>query len=53
MGMITLDDAKNIIATAEKKAIAIGQPMNVLKMFSCQNIFSSLNYYHSDNSTDL
>jgi uncharacterized protein GlcG (DUF336 family) len=27
--MITLDDAKNIIAAAEKEAKSIGQPMNV------------------------
>jgi uncharacterized protein GlcG (DUF336 family) len=27
--MVTLDDAKKVIAAAEKKAVAIGQPMNI------------------------
>jgi prolyl-tRNA synthetase len=27
--MVTLDDAKRVIGAAEKKAVAIGQPMNV------------------------
>jgi uncharacterized protein GlcG (DUF336 family) len=27
--MVTLDDARKVIAAAEKKAVAIGQPMNV------------------------
>jgi len=27
--MVTLDEARKIIAAAEKKALAIGQPMNV------------------------
>jgi uncharacterized protein GlcG (DUF336 family) len=27
--MVTLDDARRVIAAAEKKAVAIGQPMNV------------------------
>lgn len=27
--MVTLDDARRIIAAAEKKAIEIGQPMNI------------------------
>jgi uncharacterized protein GlcG (DUF336 family) len=27
--MITLEDARRIIAAAEKKAVEIGQPMNI------------------------
>ena len=27
--MITLDDAKRVIAAAEKRAVEIGQPMNI------------------------
>src|SRR5258706_190236 len=27
--MVTLDDAKRVIAAAEKKAVEIGQPMNI------------------------
>jgi uncharacterized protein GlcG (DUF336 family) len=38
--MITLNDAKNIIAAAGKKAIEIGQPMNIAVVDSGGNLIA-------------
>jgi uncharacterized protein GlcG (DUF336 family) len=40
VNMIALNDAKNIIAAAEKKAIKIGQPMNIAVVDSGGNLIS-------------
>ena len=39
--MITLNDAKKVIYSAEKKAVEIGQPMNSAVVDSGGNLISS------------